>query len=198
MKTPLGLALLGALLLLGCNASNCPLSSTVTCNYYFYDEEGTAITFDDTLTVTTLMPGWKTQYTYRRLGYTTYILDYQDTALINEGYTESTQQVRNDTVLVNKLISGSSVSLPMAYYSNRDTLVFAYQSLSARDTLYVSHESYSNVELPECGAHRFHTLHTIDLPTSAAIDHVEIIDPYVDYMQRENVKIYFIGVANED
>lgn len=189
-------ALWGVMLLLaGCNASNCPLSSTVTCNYYFYDEEGTAISYDDTITICTLMPGWKTEYTYRRLGYTTYILDEQDTTLINAGYTESTQTVRNDTVLINKLISGSSVSLPMAYYANSDTLVFKYRSISTRDTLYVSHESYSNVELPECGAHRFHTLHSITTAGNAAIDHVEIVDPYVDYEQRENVKIYFMGVA---
>lgn len=195
MKNLWGVVLLT--MLAGCAASNCPLSSTVTCNYYFYDEEGTAITYGDTITVTTLLQGYKTEYTYRRLGYTTYILDYQDTALINAGYTETTQQVRRDTVLVNKLISGSSVSLPMAYYSNRDTIVFQYRSISLRDTLYIDHESYSNVELPECGAHRFHTLHSITCPTNAAISSVEIVDPYVDYEQRENVRIYFNGTAED-
>lgn len=195
MKSLWGVVLLT--MLAGCAASNCPLSSTVTCNYYFYDEEGTAITYGDTITVTTLLQGYKTEYTYRRLGYTTYILDYQDTALINAGYTETTQQVRRDTVLVNKLISGSSVSLPMAYYSNRDTIVFQYRSISLRDTLYIDHESYSNVELPECGAHRFHTLHSITCPTNAAISSVEIVDPYVDYEQRENVRIYFNGTAED-
>lgn len=197
MRCHLGGFVMTMALLTGCAASNCPLSSTVTCNYYFYDEEGTAISYGDTITVTTLLPGYKTEYTYRRLGYTTYILDYQDTALLNAGYTETTQQVRRDTVLINKLVDGSSVALPMAYYSNRDTLVFQYQSISLRDTLYVDHDSYSNVELPECGAHRFHTLHSITCTSAAAISSVEIVDPYVDYEQRENVRIYFYGTAED-
>ena len=70
--------IISLLLLSGCSASNCPLENTVTCNYGFYDSEGTAVTYNDTITVSTLLPGTKTVYIYRRLGYSTVTLDKQD------------------------------------------------------------------------------------------------------------------------
>jgi len=193
MKVCLSVALLAALLC-ACNASNCPLETTVTCNYGFYDSDGTAVSYGDTITVSTLLPGVKTQYTYRKLGSTTYVLDYQDSSLINAGYTESQAVVRRDTVLANKLIGATSMSLPMKYFSESDTLIFSYASLSSKDTLYVAHESYSHVDLPECGTHRFHTLKNVRA-TEAAIDRVEIVDASVNFDGNENVKIYWNGTV---
>ena len=71
---------MAVLLLAGCYSNNCPLENMVTCNYGFYDSEGTAINYHDTITVTTLMPGYKTVYTYRKLGNMTVTKDYRDTA----------------------------------------------------------------------------------------------------------------------
>ena len=53
-------AVLVMLMLAGCYSNNCPLENTVTCNYGFYDAAGTPITYVDTITVTTLKPGYKT------------------------------------------------------------------------------------------------------------------------------------------
>lgn len=183
-----------AVLMGGCYSNNCPLENSVVCNYYFYDSEGTAITYGDTITVTTLMPGWKTIYTYRKLGNVTVTKEYQDTALVNQGYTETASQVRNDTVLINQLSGASSMEVPMSYYHDVDTLIFAYRSISLKDTVKVFHDSYPNVELPECGTHRFHTLKSVTA-TDAAIDHIEINNPSVNYDGNENIKIYFNGVA---
>jgi len=183
-----------ALLLAACDASNCPLESTVTCNYGFYDSEGTAVSYNDTITVKTLLEGTKVQYTYRRLGYPAQTLSHRDSALLAQGWTETVASVRRDTVLMNRLAGASSMKLPMGYFSNEDTLIFSYANIKHSDTLYVTHESYSNVDLPECGTHRFHYLKAVR-STHAAIDHVEISAPEVNYKGNENIKLYFYGTA---
>lgn len=177
-----------------CSSSNCPMSTEVLCNYHFYDSDGKAITYTDTFSVKTLLPGWKQVYTYRKLGYKTVTLDSVSTSLINQGYTMSQSTVRNDTTLVNKCVGRSSMQVPMSYFNQYDTLVFDYNSISRNDTVIIKHEGYQYVELPECGSHVFHKLLTIE-STDAAIDHMEIVNPTVDYEGNENIKIYFNGVA---
>ena len=183
-----------AILMFGCYSNNCPLNNIVTCNYYFYDVEGTPITYGDTITVTTLMPGHKTVYTYRKLGNPTVTRDYRDTILINQGYTESVSQQRNDTILINRLVGASSMEVPMSYFRDVDTLVFSYGGILLKDTIKIQHDSYPHVELPECGTYRYHTLKSITA-TDAAIDHIEISNPFVNYEGKENIKIFFNGIV---
>ena len=185
---------ISVLQLFGCSASNCPLENTVTCNYGFYDSEGNSVSYNDTLTVSTLLPGQKTVYIYRQLGYLPVTLDHQDSSYISKGYIESKQVVRRDTILINKLAGGSSISLPMQYYSQNDTIIFTYSSISNKDTLYIQHDSYSYVDLPECGTHRFHTITGLRT-TYSGISQVELTNPRVNYDGKENIKIYFNGTA---
>ena len=182
------------LLLCACGANNCPLESKVTCNYGFYDAQGTSVKYNDTITVTTLKPGMKTIYTYRKLGYKTVVLQTRDSSYIKNGYTETVGQTRRDTILVNNLSNANKVKIPMSYFSDNDTIIFAYNNISNRDTLYIAHDSYSNVELPECGTHRFHHLKSIRC-TNSGIDHIDIVNPEVNYEGNENVKIFFMGTA---
>lgn len=177
-----------------CSSNNCPLENTVQCNYYFYDSEGHAITPDDAITVKTLLPGSKLQYVYRKMGQTTVTLDSPDASYIENGYTETVSMVRRDTVLVNRSTSRAYIQVPMSYFNEADTLVFDYASISRNDTVIVSHRSYAHVELPECGTHYFHRITDIKA-TDAAIDHIEILNPLVNYDGNENIKIYFNGVA---
>ena len=186
--------IISLLLLSGCSASNCPLENTVTCNYGFYDSEGTAVTYNDTITVSTLLPGTKTVYIYRRLGYTTVTLDKQDSSYIKNGYNQSPAVVRRDTILLNRISGASTMSVPMKYFSDNDTIILSYASISNKDTLYVSHDSYSYVELPECGTQRFHTLTGLR-STYSGISGIEIVNPKVNYDGKENVKIYFNGTV---
>lgn len=186
--------IISLLLLSGCSASNCPLENTVTCNYGFYDSEGTAVTYNDTITVSTLLPGTKTVYIYRRLGYTTVTLDKQDSSYIKNGYNQSTAVVRRDTILLNRISGASTMSVPMKYFSDNDTIILSYASISNKDTLYISHDSYSYVELPECGTQRFHTLTGLR-STYSGISGIEIVNPKVNYDGKENVKIYFNGTV---
>lgn len=180
-----------------CYSNNCPLDNSVTCQYGFYDSEGTAIKYGDTITVSTLMPGMKTVYTYRKIGNRTVTKDYQDSSLVKQGYTEEIAQQRKDTVLINNIYGAASISLPMSYYRDRDTLIVSYRNVVVKDTIWVTHRSFPYVELPECGTYRFHTLSRIE-STNAAIDHIEISNPNVDYEGNENVKVYFNGIASDE
>lgn len=177
-----------------CSSNNCPLENTVLCNYYFYDSEGTAISYGDTLTITTLLPGNKTVYVYRKFGSPTLTLDRQNQQLTEQGYTMTEQTVRHDTILVNKAAGRSYVQIPMSYYNTADTLIFNYSSISRNDTLIIGHTSHPFVDLPECGSHQFHELTGIKT-TDAAIDRAEISNPHVNYEGNENIKIYFNGTA---
>jgi len=187
-----------ALLLVGCASNNCPLDNYVSCNYYFYDSEGNPVMFSDTLTVKTLLPGTKTEYYYRRLGYKTITLDYKNDSYLQNGYSIDSATVRRDTILVNKLTGKSneqtSFSVPMSYFNSSDTLVFCYAGISLCDTIKVSHDSYPHVDLPECGTYRFHNLREINA-TDRYIDHIEISNKKVNYEGNENVKVYLNGTA---
>ena len=194
LKILVCLGTLVPVLFVGCYSNNCPLNNAVTCNYSFYDAAGHPITYTDAITVTTLKPGQKTVYVYRKLGEQTLTKNYQDTALINQGYTETPTIQRNDTILLNKVQNVSQISIPMSYFNGIDTLVFEYGQISLKDTIKIYHNSYPHVELPECGTYRFHTLQSIET-TDAAIDHIEISNSQVGYEGNENVKIYFNGVV---
>ena len=193
-KSIISAACMSIMLLTGCYSNNCPLENNVTCNYGFYDAEGTPIVYNDTITVSTLLPGYKTVYTYRKLGSQTVITDYQDKSLIKLGYTETISQQRKDTILLNKIHSTAEMKLPMSFFNACDTLILSYRRISLKDTIKIEHISYPYVELPECGTYRYHTLKTITA-TDAAIDRIEIGNRQVSYEGEENVKIYFNGVV---
>ncbi|MBQ0021763.1 MAG: hypothetical protein KBT29_00835 [Prevotellaceae bacterium] len=182
-------------MLASCYSNNCPLNNSVTCNYHFYDMEGNAIKYGDQIKVSTLKPGMKDVWVYKKLGYKTLTLDSPDSALVADGYSETKTQQRKDTVIVGQANS-DKIQIPMSYYYNCDTLVFEYGSISKKDTIKINHESYPHVELPECGTYRFHSLKGISC-TNAAIDHVEISNPVVNFDGAENIKIYFNGVAEQ-
>ena len=188
------LCILSLTTLLACSSNNCPLESTVLCNYYFYDQNGVAVKYGDPFSVSTLLPGHKTVYTYRKLGNQTMTFDQRDTAYINAGYSETISTVRKDTILVNKASDRSFIQVPMSYFNKADTLIFDYSSISGNDTIIIEHEGFAHVELPECGTHVYHHLRSIRA-TDAAIDHIEIKNPLVDYEGNENIRIYFNGVA---
>lgn len=182
-------------MLMACSSNNCPLENYVACNYGFYDAEGTAVTLLDTITVKTLLPGYKTVYTYRKLGSFTVTKEYEDASLTDAGYSMTPEVVRRDTILVNSLSKASTFQLPMSFFNNEDTLVITYSSIALPDTIKVTHSSYPYVELPECGSYRFHNLLKVSA-TDRHIDHIEIANPKVNYEGNENIKIYLNGTAD--
>lgn len=183
--------------LIGCYSNNCPVMNTVTCNYFFYDSEGNPIKYTPEITVSAILPGGKTVYVYRRLGSPTIVSETVNEELLKEGYTQSTQIQRNDTVLINKAGGQQFLQVPMSYFNKVDTLLLTYSNISRPDTIYVEHESYAHVDLPECGSFRYHSLKSVKA-TDNAIDHIEIVNSTVNYDQEENIKLYFNGVATNE
>jgi len=181
-------------LFLSCSASNCPLESNVTCNYGFYDSEGSPIKINDEITISTLLPGSKTVYIYKRLNESTVTLDSRDESYIAKGYSETISIIRRDTVLLNKISGASSIKVPMSYHYDKDTIIISYASITNKDTLYISHKSYTHIDLPECGTKQFHKLKDIK-STDSGIFNTEIVNSDVNYDGNENIKIYFNGVA---
>ena len=188
-------ALVALIVFAACASNNCPLNNVVTCNYYFYDSEGNALSETEPFSVRSLLPGVKTVYVYRKAGVSSVTLDEPDSTYLENGYTQTVTTTRRDTLLVNQTSSHSYVQLPMRYFGTADTLIFDYTNISHNDTIIVTHESYAHVDLPECGTHYFHHLRSITA-TDAAIDRIEIVNPQVDFNQQENIQIFFNGTVN--
>lgn len=171
------------------------MDNYVTCNYHFYDMEGTAVTYVPAITVSAILPGGQTMYIYRRMG-NAITSDVPRPDLVAEGYVQSQEFVRNDTILINNASSKQKLEIPMSYFNQKDTLLFRYSNITMPDTVIVEHDGYAHVDLPECGSVRYHQLKSVKA-TDNAIDHIEIVNPLVNYDKAENIKIYFNDVANQ-
>ena len=50
------ISILALISVAGCSSNNCPLESSVYCNYLFYDSEGTAVAYNETMSVYMRLP----------------------------------------------------------------------------------------------------------------------------------------------
>jgi len=184
----LPLLLLAMLAAAACSTVTCPMDTVVTCNYTFYNTDGVAAALADTLNVSIRKD--VPVYTYSKEGHPDTTCLQPSHALVDSGYTEAVGWTKKDTTLVNNLANGSKFSVPMSYYRRVDTLILSYKLILWPDTVYITHDSYTHVETPECGSYRFHRLTGIR-STNRGIDRIEIGNPDVNYEGAENVKIYF-------
>ena len=171
-----------------CSTVTCPMDTEVKCNYTFYNADGVATALADTLNVSIRKD--VPLYTYSKEGHVDTVCYKPSKALVDSGYTETLGWTKKDTTIINNLINGSKFSAAMSYYRKIDTLILRYGLILLPDTVYISHDSYTHVETPECGAYRFHRLTGIR-STNRGIDHIEISNPAVNYEGTENIKIYF-------
>ncbi len=97
-----------------------------------------------------------------------------------------------DSILYNRGVNTSYLSLPMSYWNDTDTLVFLLESddYTLSSTLYVSKTNVQHHESPDCPTTMFHQLTDINF-VSNVIDSVIISRPEVNYLQDENIKVYF-------
>ncbi|MBQ7742738.1 MAG: alpha amylase [Bacteroidaceae bacterium] len=107
-----------------------------------------------------------------------------------------------DSVILNRTTDSKTVSLPMSYAGDADTLVFLYtpygSEVSATDTLIVSKTNEPHVVSLECGTSVFHGItavsHTTRTPDSTflyAIDSIVVSNSNVNFDGQENLKIYY-------
>ncbi len=181
-------SVLTVLVAVACSTASCPMDTVVTCNYSFYNADGEQSPLYDTLTVTIRKD--IQAYVYRKTGKNDTILRQRSTVLIDSGYTESVESLSIDTILLNRKVNATSMSIPMSYYRSVDTLVFHYGKILLPDTVWLFHTGYTHVETPECGSYRFHNLSEIRT-TDRCIDRATIADPSVNYQGNVNLNIYF-------
>ncbi len=97
-----------------------------------------------------------------------------------------------DSILYNRGVNTSTVDVPMSYFNDADTLTFIiygedYYSVS---TIYVSKTNTQHFESPDCPTSMFHYITDVTFDSNV-IDSVVMVRPEVDYMQDENIKVYF-------
>ena len=88
----------------------------------------------------------------------------------------------SDTLLLNKGIGLTSLSLPVGYTTPEDTLYFIFKNGSFRavDTVLIKKENIPHFESVDCNARFFHRI-TAVRSTHNAIDSININNPSVDY-----------------
>ena len=107
-----------------------------------------------------------------------------------------------DSVILNRSVATSTISLPMSYTGEADTLVFLYtpngSEVSITDTLIISKTNEPHIVSLECGTSVFHVIsavtHSRRTPDDTfryAIDSVVVNHNAVNFDAQENLKIYY-------
>jgi len=105
-----------------------------------------------------------------------------------------------DTILANKLINQSGVSLPASFYGQVDTLQFCFTDANgavAYDTIWVTKDNLHHWDDPSCAVHIWHTITAIHSTTNL-IDTILVNEPEINYDGLENIQIYFRTSSDED
>ena len=104
-----------------------------------------------------------------------------------------------DTILLNRALNISSISLPLKYVAQEDTLLFCFSNAknqTATDTLFIQHKAQPHFESIDCPTVVFHTIENIRWTKHAmrqmplTIDSVSVTNKMVNYDNVENIKIY--------
>ena len=98
-----------------------------------------------------------------------------------------------DSILVNRLMNGNGIELPVSYSAPADTLIFHFTDTLGRtreDTVWIEKENIPHYESPDCPTAMFHHV-TRARCTTRLMDSVTIVNPNINYNVSENFKIYF-------
>ncbi|MCR4995530.1 MAG: hypothetical protein K6A32_09210 [Bacteroidales bacterium] len=119
---------------------------------------------------------------------------------VSVGDTLTVTALGPDTVLVNKLVGQSGMSLPVSYYADVDILELAFvdaQGATAADTLWLHKKNLHHFDDPSCPVHLWHTILDVR-STHHLIDTVLISEPDVNYDGLENLQIYFFTATDDE
>ncbi len=96
-----------------------------------------------------------------------------------------------DSILINKQTSTSTMTLPLSYWQDEDTLVLTVTGSGYMmvDTIWIAKENMPHFESPDCPTTMFHHIQHVRT-THAFIDSVSIIQPIVNYDQTEHLQIH--------
>ena len=161
---------MGLLILCACDNFSCPLNNTVESVYGFY-----AATRDE---AGELITGQS----------------------VSVGDTITIKALGRDTVLVNRLINKTGVSLPLSFFQDEDGFEFKFTDQESRtgyDTLWVVKSNLRHWDDPSCPVHMWHTITDVRF-TRHLIDTLVITNPIVNYDGLENIQIYFRTSQNSN
>lgn len=100
---------------------------------------------------------------------------------------------RTDSVLINKENKMTGIYLPMSYDGVTDTLALLFvdeEMRQVRDTIWVTKTNVPHYESPSCPSTMFHHITEVWC-TQRALETVEVVNPNVNYDDKENIRIYF-------
>lgn len=125
--------------------------------------------------------------------YTFYASGSEDVVSVKDTLTITAEGT--DSVLYNKGVNVSKLSLPMSHWKEADTLNFTFKSstqdYSQQMSLYIRKDNIPHFENPDCPTTMFHQITGIDLDSPThCVDSVVIANPLVNYATQENIKIY--------
>lgn len=101
----------------------------------------------------------------------------------------------SDSILYNRGTNVATLSMPMSYWQEADTLNFSFYNAEAQATqnvvIRVKKSNTPHFESPDCPTTMFHELLSIDFDSpTQCVDSVVISNAAVNYESQENIKIY--------
>ena len=123
--------------------------------------------------------------------YTTF---YQNNTKVTVNDTLTVTACGSDSILYNRAVNRSQLTLPLSYWQSEDTLVLNYKGKDylCRDTIWIAKTNQTHFESPECPVAFFHTI-TAVRSTHIFIDTITITRPNVDYGTTENLQIHLLA-----
>ena len=112
---------------------------------------------------------------------------------ISIGDTLTITAAGTDTTLINRIYNTSTVSLPVSYYGDVDTLLFSFTDTAGTvtlDTVWVKKLNAYHFDDPSCPIHMFHEVQSVG-STHLLIDTIIVVDKHINYDGFENFQIYF-------
>ena len=146
-----------------CENVSCPLNNTVESVYGFY-----AATYDD---YGELLTG----------------------NAVSVGDTLTVTLLGADSVILNRQVNQSGMTLPVSFYEDTDAVELAFTdtlSRVGRDTLWIHKRNTHHWDDPSCPVHMWHQVLDVR-STHHLIDTVLVPNPTINYDGLENFQIYF-------
>ena len=122
---------------------------------------------------------------------------YQDGKAVQLDDTLTVTAVGVENPLLNRKRGTSSMSLPLSFFNNVDTLLLhvSGENYSVTDTVWIEKTSHNHFESPDCPVNMFHNITAVRC-THLFIDSISISRPDVDFYEDENLQIHFYPSAD--
>ena len=122
---------------------------------------------------------------------------YQDGKAVQLDDTLTVTAVGVDNPLLNRKRGTSSMSLPLSFFNNVDTMLLhvSGENYSVTDTVWIEKTSHNHFESPDCPVNMFHNITAVRC-THLFIDSIRISRPDVDFYEDENLQIHFYPSAD--